>query len=1175
MPNENLKPGNNEEGKKREFKAAVVNIDQLVESQARDIGDGKMTESKEDRSKGWLSRNWNRIWKHNLMQEYFRQKEISKARKDIVESQNLYKGEENPHSVSDTSAHKEAMDSIITRFTSEYEDDMLRKEEADSKKAGTESVNNDIKKIIKSYAGGHLSADAFNREKNLILKGYNPEYAKEKSLYADNLLDIANEVKQAVENGEKLEDMDFDIKLTLGKARESLNTEAKKTAFDKFLNNKFMANTKFGHTLTHSAVVTAGFAAGYAITTKVFGGAAKKAAKWAGFGVGLAAAGAFEAAKESARLNRERGQHMRESAKGMSFEDDEKKRREQMDKNRYETKGATEIISNLKTDLEKVKTGNVSDAELNAIFDRVSDVESRIKLGHGENIDLISYEKGNVEKDRTLMVQELAELKVALKNSAMSNVATLMNGKTFEDYLTKLTSVKIGLLIEGEGGIAQKDRVFKKLKREKCARKFVQTMLVGGAMSFVVDEVKSLFTNQDGLIEGTFKSLKEHLPNGAVKATIDEHVDGLHQKATSLEALRRYIFNENPGIPDGAMHEEIFGSAHIRLPEGVNLVANSDGTYRMISEGHVIGDRIEFNSDGSFTDESKALLEHNGVTLDPHPIESMEQRTVSTEEYIKNHPGMEEIHRHEWMNNDTKPFDQNELRGYWGGNNGMSPDGKNYVLDLSHMTSDGSFHNGQHIDPQALMKAGLLKMKFSYSDATQGMGYPFDVTADGKVLIPVDSEAGKTMFNVVNGHANFLGRFGEVMTDKNDIVATMEGKGMDEIVDTVKTNVLETTVHIPGVTDYEPPIPTPFIPRRPMGKAFYGKDGKEQKEAGDKKAGAILEKKADSVVVEFPDGWHADGLEGFDGKEIDPVEYDDVRSDLEMINRSVNEGSKIGESGFKSEYGKALYAKLRGTQSKDFFLNKDMIKETGNGLEKYLGTVNSGLKFAAMEASISWLQKKAVEAKMEKDVEREVQIKKQIEIRKKLIEEHKEGLKDLKSQLKEVERIGATKDVAKDIEKLKEKIKKFEETDYRDDLKKGVKESYIIDEDEEEKAKIEKEIAKAKAKADKAATMKKFDAKDYDTENDTVKEMKKLKKKLKEAEKSSSEETVLRIEKQIKKLEKFQEKEEAIDEETAILEEGKKFAEDHPGEMIPEEVVDRLKKAQAKVKELEEEYENM
>mgnify|MGYP006373288243 FL=1 len=105
--------------------------------------------------------------------------------------------------------------------------------------------------------------------------------------------------------------------------------------------------------------------------------------------------------------------------------------------------------------------------------------------------------------------------------------------------------------------------------------------------------------------------------------------------------------------------------------------------------------------------------------------------------------------------------------------------------------------------------------------------------------------------------------------------------------------------------------------------------------------------------------------------------------------------------------------------------------------------------------------------------------------------------------------------------------------------------------------------------------MKKFDAKDYDTENDTVKEMKKLKKKLKEAEKSSSEETVLRIEKQIKKLEKFQEKEEAIDEETAILEEGKKFAEDHPGEMIPEEVVDRLKKAQAKVKELEEEYENM
>lgn len=1173
MPNENLKLGNNEEGKKKEFKAAVVNVDQLVESQARDIGDGKMTESKEDRSKNWLSRNWNRIWKHNLMKEHYHNEEIVKARKEIMESKNLYKGEENPNSTSGTSAHKEAMDAIVTRFTSEYEKDVLREDELASKKEGNESVNNEIKELIKSYAGGHLKEAAFMAEKQRILKDYDPAYADEKSLYADNLFDIAKEVKDAVDHGEKIEEMDFDVNLTLGRARESLNTEAKKTAFDRFLNHKWM-NKKFSQTLAQSSAVAIGFGIGYGITTKIFGGAAKKAAKWAGFGVGLAVAGGIEAAKEGTRLNRERAQHMRESAKGMSFEDDAKKRREQMDKNRYETKGATEIIANLKTDLEKVKAGAVSDAELNAIFDRVSDVESRIKLGHGENIDLISYEKGNVEKDRTAMVQNLAELKAALRKSTMANLATLMNGKTFEDYLTKLTSVKIGLLIEGEGGIAQKDRVFKKLKREKCARKFVQTMLVGGAMSFVVDEVKSLFTNQDGLIEGTFKSLKEHLPNGAVKATIDEHVDGLHQKATSLEALRRYIFNENPGIPDGAMHEEIFGSAHVRLPEGVNLVANSDGTYRMISEGHVIGDRIEFNSDGSFTDESKALLEHNGVTLDSHPIESMEQRTVSTEEYIKNHPGMEEIHRHEWMNNDTKPFDQNELRGYWGRNNGMSPDGKNYVLDLSHMTSDGSFHNGQHIDPQALMKAGLLKMKFSYSDATQGMGYPFDVTADGKVLIPVDSEAGKTMFNVVNGHANFIGRFGEVMTDKNDIVATMEGKGMDEIVDTVKTNTLETTVHIPGVTDYEPPIPTPFIPRRPMGKAFYGKDGKEQKEAGDKKAGPIAEKKTnpDVVITGFDD---SELEETPEVKEIDPVEYDDVRSDLEMINRSVNQASKIGDSEFKSEYGKALYAKLRGTQNKDFFLNKDMKIETGNGLEKYLGTVNSGLKFAAMEASIAWLQKKAVEAKMEKDVEREVQIKKQIEIRKKLIEEHKEGLKDLKSQLKEVERIGATKDVAKDIEKLKEKIKKFEETDYRDDLKKGVKESYIIDEDEEEKAKIEKEIAKAKAKADKAATMKKFDAKDYDTENDTVKEMKKLKKKLKEAEKSSSEETVLRIEKQIKKLEKFQEKEEAIDEETAILEEGKKFAEDHPGEMIPNEVVDRLKKAQAKVKELEEEYENM
>ena len=69
---------------KRIFKAALIDANRILESQARDVADARMTESKEGRSKNRISKFFTRMWKHNLAQEWYRQREISRTKKEIL-----------------------------------------------------------------------------------------------------------------------------------------------------------------------------------------------------------------------------------------------------------------------------------------------------------------------------------------------------------------------------------------------------------------------------------------------------------------------------------------------------------------------------------------------------------------------------------------------------------------------------------------------------------------------------------------------------------------------------------------------------------------------------------------------------------------------------------------------------------------------------------------------------------------------------------------------------------------------------------------------------------------------------------------------------------------------------------------------------------------------------------
>ena len=119
-------PSSRGEGRREKKKLVIVDNSEALDAIARDVAEENMTASKADLKgiKGFATK----IWKHSLWHEYFRQKEIAKAKKDIEDSGSLYgAGRED--------AHKRAMDALINRFSSEYEESLHEGEERTKEKS--------------------------------------------------------------------------------------------------------------------------------------------------------------------------------------------------------------------------------------------------------------------------------------------------------------------------------------------------------------------------------------------------------------------------------------------------------------------------------------------------------------------------------------------------------------------------------------------------------------------------------------------------------------------------------------------------------------------------------------------------------------------------------------------------------------------------------------------------------------------------------------------------------------------------------------------------------------------------------------------------------------------------------------------------------------------------------
>ena len=812
---------------RKTYRAALVETTELAEKQARDDADHAMTESLEDRQKGWFKRTATRIWKHNIAEGFYRQKKYNTAIKKIRGTDNLYANEESGAIVS------EAMDALMQRFTSDARNDLLKDSEKQTLRNASPVGNAQVNNLIKSFASGNMTEAAFTAHKKQILAGINQDYSNGEKMFSDNLLKIAQEVKDKYTHSRNIADLDIDVELTLGQARDRLNSEAQLKGFDKAWSS--LKRSGFGKTLVGSALtseastlVAAGvYSAGKFLGNKLLRNKVAQAVTFGGTGV---LAGLIAGRNESVRLSHERAQHSRERAKGKKITDDMERRKE-IEKFQYSTRGAKEIIGNLQVNLARIKSGNATPAQIQEALKELSDIESRIKVGGQHKADLVQYSRFDQVQQEGLKIDLLrAQMKTALGQADpgyAAKLATLMNHQSDE-------------MLAGDGGLEAKDKLFRSMKRSKSWKKAGKTMLFGSLASLGTHEIFNTFPgNTDSVLSEGAKHVRSVFRGHGWKG--DPNM-GLHQTGTPILALSRYLTHGKIHMPFGkGAPDFLCGNTHLRLPEGAQIIDNHDDTYSILGPDNtplLDHEKLMFNPDGSLSEDTQKMLAGHGMYTSSVVTGGIENQSMS--EYVRQHgANFEKIHYGRWHENGTSISDENELRTHWGGlrNNGIDANG-HPTLNVGKMTSDGSWHVGPdgklvQVDANEIIKSGKAEALLAFTRDTQHDVIRIPIDSNGNLVVPPGKMAdfdrffehdaqGKLVMD--HGHPVPIGKFLSIAHQTGlgkdgkpvfEVFGTLVGKKGDFTVpvDTRITNI-KFDLELPRDVD----IP-PFVwvnPRQPL-----------------------------------------------------------------------------------------------------------------------------------------------------------------------------------------------------------------------------------------------------------------------------------------------------------------------------------------------------------------------
>jgi hypothetical protein len=670
-----------------------------------------------------------------------------------------------------------------------------------------EELNGMVKDLVLSYARGEIDSEEFEVRRQSIVDSAssgNREVFLNNEFRTDNLFELAERLKAIADHDGALERFDSEFAVSIGNIKSTLKTEAQRSAVDRTI--MWMQRTPVLNLITpeSAAVVLAVVYSSSNEAARMI--SRSKLAAVSTFGATGLMAFAYGAVRRKTELDTDRQLHFVEMATGGVIGEGSR-RRERMEQFRVETMSATSRTERIN---ELTSRDLLSESETRELTELVAESTARIRLSDSERTDLIGYTSyENSDTERRDLYLANARGRATLRDIAERD------GSSLDDLLDVRTeSFRADLASEVEES-----------SRDYSRDRLRQVIISGG-----------IAAGSALLIMGATSLGREFVSNLEFDDGISERVLG------PISAIRRMISGEREMIDSGSYNVEKIGEyATLRVPEGIDLVKNPDGTFDLFNtvDNEVIANHITIGSDGAIGVESREVLSGLGITLEETQRQISETITetkeVTAQDIIEGRAGslsekFERVYRTLWYDNDTpRKFDLNELKLWWGGdgNTGLTENG-DYVMDISHMTRGGSFHGSKSADFLQELKDGNLRLNFSLTQGTQRHVFSLPFDESGKAVIPHDSEIGDMLFDTVNGKAVFQGRFAEVaqvvgQRDGHDVVrmlATYEGSGVNggtiETAREVFHNFVDNALEIPRSWDYSIP---PFIPvwgRRPL-----------------------------------------------------------------------------------------------------------------------------------------------------------------------------------------------------------------------------------------------------------------------------------------------------------------------------------------------------------------------
>ncbi len=450
QPTQESKPAGQEKrgGKKEIFKLTIVDASDIGNAEIRDRVEREM--EAESAAMG----RWRRTLANvDIFAEQKRAFKKMRAKGDLKQSDNLYAGLEETTAASDA-----AKAALVERFASEYEtihdsigggkdrekiseirrslsgerQEGEKEKDFEKRHTQTEALKAQIRELVMDYAGGGMPDEAFKEASKRVLdpvglRRIAPDVVAEGLVFASNLFDIARAVRSRVEHGERLEDLDLDFDITLGRAKEATRTKTELTAFERVFH-------KLGQVPVLGAVVNENTLAVVAtvVAVKVAEKGLQMGARSAGNIVlpligGALVAGGLTAKRKSRELKERRAQAARERARGEQLDEGAESLRGKIEQFDYRenVRSARELTERLETALyQDGELRNLSVEELMAAIALLADIEARIELSDTQQIDLIGYSDARqIYQEETRLDILRARAKVDLRKLLAGDIA--------------------------------------------------------------------------------------------------------------------------------------------------------------------------------------------------------------------------------------------------------------------------------------------------------------------------------------------------------------------------------------------------------------------------------------------------------------------------------------------------------------------------------------------------------------------------------------------------------------------------------------------------------------------------------------------------------------------------------------------------------------------------------